>query len=70
MPNLGSSFITGLEADVCKSDITSVVAALNALYLALKADGYELTHEIFEDGDASVRNEPCGRLHIVVGSRW
>jgi alkylhydroperoxidase/carboxymuconolactone decarboxylase family protein YurZ len=68
-PMLGSSVSVGLQVNLCKSDESSLAPAINALYLALAADGYELKHGIFADGDAAARNEPCGKIHIIVGSK-
>jgi flagellar motor protein MotB len=69
LPTLGSSVSVGLQLNLCKSDEGSLAPAINALYSALAADGYELTHDLFADGDAAARNEPCGKIHLVVGSR-
>jgi hypothetical protein len=69
LPAIGSAFSTGLQVDICKSEEHSMAPAVNALYMGLKADGIELTHDLFVDGEAAARNEPCGKIHIVVGSR-
>jgi hypothetical protein len=68
-PAIGTAFSTGLQIDLCKSEEHSMAPAANALILSLRAAGYESTHDLFADGDAGRRNEPCGKIHIVVGSK-
>ncbi len=69
LPTLGSNVSQGLQVDLCRSEESSLAAAINAVYMALLADGFEMTHNIFADNEASSRNEPCGRIHFIVGSR-
>jgi hypothetical protein len=54
---------------MCKSDVAKFVQSVNAIYAALHAAGLELSHGLYEDKDGPDRNQPCGTLHLIVGSR-
>jgi hypothetical protein len=69
LPNIGSAFTTGLQVHLCKSKESSLAPAVNAVYTSLKIDGFDLMHDIFPDNNATSRNEDCGVMHLVVGSR-
>lgn len=69
LPAIGGAFTTGLQVIVCDSDVHAFGPALDALHAALLSDNLDIKPIVLVDTDAKARNDKCGMLHIVVGSR-
>ena len=69
LPVIGSAFTTGLQVNLCDSDVRTLEPAVDALYAALEADNLNIKPNVLPDAQAKAQNDKCGMLHIVVGSR-
>ena len=69
IPMIGAAYTTGLQINVCDSDVHTYGSALDALHAALLSDNLDIKPQVLPDTEAKVISDKCGMLHIVVGSR-
>ena len=70
VPDVGNDTREGLILEACKSDVAALDSSAKFIRDQLLRDGFAFTGSWYEDNDAEVKSEPCGRLHIIVGSKY
>jgi hypothetical protein len=67
---IGNDPGTGIRMEVCNGDVTEWEATAGVILSELGKDGLKATGSNFPDEEAKMRAEPCGRIHILVGSKY
>jgi hypothetical protein len=70
IPDIGNDVRAGLVLESCKSDVATLDPLARAIRDELFKDGFSFTGTSYPDEDATTRHEECGRLHIIVGSKY
>jgi hypothetical protein len=70
VPEIGSALDEGMKAEVCSKDAETLKQAAETLKGGLKSAGFTLNDlQTYPDAESDGRKMPCGRLHLIVGSK-
>lgn len=70
LPAIGGVVWKGLQVDICSQDnLVEFDKPVLALMNALSADGFPVLSYLNSEEESKSHREPCGMLHIVIGSK-
>ena len=70
VPDIGNDVRAGLFLEACKSDIAALDPLAKVIRDELLKDGFSFIGTSYPDEDAKTKQANCGRLHIIVGSKY
>ena len=71
LPAIGGTVWNGLQIEICSHDnVPDFDKPLLAFMNALNSDGFPVSTHLHSDDESKSNGQPCGMVHIVVGSKW